>query len=160
MKLLLPFSFSLLLAACGRPEPHPQATSTAAPVPVTTVAAAPSDWPDTYEATAQILIRRGKVQAVQDIPILRQQEEVGSEVDILLSIAEGQDPDSELVSDHLTEGLISAAPDWSLERAAQAMIDGGFRHLLVIDGAEIVGVLSMRDIVRCWNGGRVASGTS
>ena len=83
-----------------------------------------------------------------------------TERDILLSIAEGQDPDSELVSDHLTEGLISAAPDWSLERAAQAMIDGGFRHLLVIDGAEIVGVLSMRDIVRCWNGGRVASGTS
>jgi uncharacterized protein involved in exopolysaccharide biosynthesis len=43
--------------------------------------------PDTYEATAQVLIRRGKVQSIQDIPILRQQEEVGSEVDILLSIA-------------------------------------------------------------------------
>jgi len=42
--------------------------------------------PNTYETTAQILIRRGRVQAVQDIPILRQQEEVGSEVDILLSM--------------------------------------------------------------------------
>jgi CBS domain-containing protein len=79
-----------------------------------------------------------------------------TERDILFAIASGQDPDAELVGNHLTEGLIAAAPDWSLERAAQAMIDGGFRHLLVIDGAEIVGVLSMRDIVRCWTGQRVA----
>jgi CBS domain-containing protein len=79
-----------------------------------------------------------------------------TERDILLAIASGQDPDTEVVADHLTEGLIAAAPDWSLERAAQAMIDGGFRHLLVVDGAVIVGVLSMRDIVRCWTGQRVA----
>jgi CBS domain-containing protein len=81
-----------------------------------------------------------------------------TERDILVSIAAGQDPDTELVCDHLTEGLISAAPDWSLERAAQAMIDGGFRHLLIIDGAEIVGVLSMRDIVRCWTSQSVTTG--
>jgi CBS domain-containing protein len=81
-----------------------------------------------------------------------------TERDILMSIASGQDPDAELVCDHLTEGLISAAPDWSLERAAQAMIDGGFRHLLIIDGAEIVGVLSMRDIVRCWTSQSVTGG--
>jgi uncharacterized protein involved in exopolysaccharide biosynthesis len=41
--------------------------------------------PDTYEGSAQILIRRGKVQSIQELPVLRQQEEVGSEVDILLS---------------------------------------------------------------------------
>jgi CBS domain-containing protein len=79
-----------------------------------------------------------------------------TERDILNAIAEGQDPDTEVVGDHLTEDLIVAAPDWSLERAAQVMIDGGFRHLLVIDGADIGGVLSMRDIVRCWTGQRVA----
>jgi CBS domain-containing protein len=79
-----------------------------------------------------------------------------TERDILHAIAEGQDADKELVGDHLTEDLIVASPDWSLERAAQAMIDGGFRHLLVVDGADISGVLSMRDIVRCWTGQRVA----
>jgi CBS domain-containing protein len=79
-----------------------------------------------------------------------------TERDILIAIAAGQDPDAELVGDHLTEGLIVAAPDWSLERAAQAMIDGGFRHLLVVDGADVGGVLSMRDIVRCWTGQHVA----
>ena len=30
------------------------------------------------------------------------------------------------------------------------MVRGGFRHLVVVDGGELVGVLSMRDIVRCW----------
>ena len=30
------------------------------------------------------------------------------------------------------------------------MVRGGFRHLVVVDGGEIAGMLSMRDIVRCW----------
>ena len=30
------------------------------------------------------------------------------------------------------------------------MVRGGFRHLIVVDGGEIAGILSMRDIVRCW----------
>ena len=73
-----------------------------------------------------------------------------TERDILVSISEGQDPDSELVSDHLTAELVLAAPGWSLEQAASAMVRGGFRHLVVVDGGETVGVLSVRDIVRCW----------
>jgi len=70
--------------------------------------------------------------------------------DILRSIAAGQDPDAELVAQHLTAKLTFAAPDWSLEQAAAAMVRGGFRHLIVVEGGELVGILSMRDIVRCW----------
>lgn len=73
-----------------------------------------------------------------------------TERDLLGSIAEGQEPSSELVQDHLSADITFAAPDWSLERAAEAMVRGGFRHLVVVDGGEMVGVLSMRDIVRCW----------
>jgi CBS domain-containing protein len=73
-----------------------------------------------------------------------------TERDLLRSVAAGQDPDSELVRDHLTGELIIASPDWSLEQAADAMIEGSFRHLLVVSGGETQGVLSMRDIVRCW----------
>ncbi|MBV8431916.1 MAG: CBS domain-containing protein [Solirubrobacterales bacterium] len=73
-----------------------------------------------------------------------------TERDILHSVAAGQDPDAELVADHLTARLTFAAPDWSLEQAAAAMVKGGFRHLIVVDRGEIVGMLSMRDIVRCW----------
>jgi CBS domain-containing protein len=73
-----------------------------------------------------------------------------TERDLLDSIGAGQDPDRECVADHLSSHLTFAAPDWSLERAADAMVRGGFRHLVVVDGGELVGVLSMRDVVRCW----------
>jgi CBS domain-containing protein len=73
-----------------------------------------------------------------------------TERDLLFSLGAGQDPDSERVADHLSTDLTFASPDWSLERAAEAMVRGGFRHLVVVDGGEMVGVLSMRDIVRVW----------
>jgi CBS domain-containing protein len=73
-----------------------------------------------------------------------------TERDILQAIGAGQSPDSEKVSDHLSADLVFASPEWSLERAAEAMVRGRFRHLVVVDGSELIGVLSMRDIVRCW----------
>jgi CBS domain-containing protein len=73
-----------------------------------------------------------------------------TERDILTSVGRGDDPDRELVGEHLTANLTFAAPDWSLERAASAMIRGGFRHLVIVEGSELAGVLSMRDIVRVW----------
>ena len=80
-----------------------------------------------------------------------------TERDILRSVAAGEDPATEQVGAHLTDELICASPEWSLEQAAEAMLDGGFRHLLVVNGAELEGILSMRDIVRCWARDRVAS---
>ena len=73
-----------------------------------------------------------------------------TERDLLESVGRGQDPDSERVADHLSAGLTFASPEWSLERAAEAMVRGSFRHLVVVDGSDIIGILSMRDIVRCW----------
>jgi len=73
-----------------------------------------------------------------------------TERDILQSVGRGQDPDRERVSEHLSAQLTFASPDWSLERAAEAMVRGNFRHLVVVDGGEMIGILSMRDIVRCW----------
>ena len=73
-----------------------------------------------------------------------------TERDLMLSVGRGEDPDRELVAAHLSAKLTFAAPDWSLEAAAEAMVRGGFRHLIVVDGGEMVGILSMRDIVRCW----------
>jgi CBS domain-containing protein len=73
-----------------------------------------------------------------------------TERDILVAIGDGQDPDQETVSEHLTRDVVYAAADWSLEEAAAAMVQGSFRHLIVLDGGETVGILSVRDIVRCW----------
>ena len=73
-----------------------------------------------------------------------------TERDILHSVAAGEDPAKELVAAHLTSALTFAAPDWSLEHAAAAMVRGHFRHLVVVERGELCGMLSMRDIVRCW----------
>ena len=73
-----------------------------------------------------------------------------TERDVLISVARGENPDEEHVADHLTSELVFATPDWSLEQAAVAMVRGGFRHLIVVDGSEVAGIVSMRDIVRCW----------
>jgi CBS domain-containing protein len=73
-----------------------------------------------------------------------------TERDLLQSLGAGQSPDSEKVADHLSANLVFAEPTWSLEHAAEAMVRGNFRHLVVVDGGDLVGVLSIRDIVRCW----------
>jgi CBS domain-containing protein len=103
----------------------------------------------TIRDAAQQMAKRGVGAAVVIDP-----EEQGpgiiTERDILEAVAQGQSPDTERVADHLSAHLVFAAPDWSLERAAAEMVRGGFRHLVVVDGGETVGVLSMRDIVRCW----------
>ena len=81
-----------------------------------------------------------------------------SERDILNSLGKGEDPDSEAVGEHMSDTLIAAAPDWSLERAAMEMAKRHIRHLVVVDGGELVGVLSMRDIVRVWTSEGATSG--
>lgn len=81
-----------------------------------------------------------------------------TERDILHSIGGGEDPDVERVADHMSEGVLAAAPDWSLERAASEMSRRGVRHLVVFDEAEVVGVLSIRDIVRVWTSDGATSG--
>jgi signal-transduction protein with cAMP-binding, CBS, and nucleotidyltransferase domain len=81
-----------------------------------------------------------------------------TERDLLISVAAGEDPDVERVANHMSEGVIAAAPDWSLERAAAEMSRRGVRHLVVFEQADAVGVLSMRDIVRVWTSDGATSG--
>jgi CBS domain-containing protein len=50
----------------------------------------------------------------------------------------------------MSEKVITASPDWSMERAASEMSRRGIRHLVVCEDGELVGVLSMRDIMRVW----------
>ena len=73
-----------------------------------------------------------------------------TERDILNAIGTGLDPDRETVQRHTTSDVVFATPRWTLEEAAAAMVHGGFRHLVVLDGVEPVGMVSVRDIVQCW----------
>ena len=73
-----------------------------------------------------------------------------TERDILTSLARDQDPDHETADAHTTPDVVFAAPTWTLEEAAEAMTHGGFRHLVVLDDHGPVGIVSVRDIIRCW----------
>jgi signal-transduction protein with cAMP-binding, CBS, and nucleotidyltransferase domain len=81
-----------------------------------------------------------------------------TERDILQSLGRGQDPDTELVSEHMSEGVVAASPEWSLEHAAAEMSTREIRHLVVFDGGAVIGVLSIRDIVRVWTSTGATSG--
>lgn len=73
-----------------------------------------------------------------------------SERDILNSVGRGEDPDTERVAEHMRDTVITASPDWSLERAAAEMAKRRIRHLVIVADGNPVGVLSMRDIMRVW----------
>lgn len=73
-----------------------------------------------------------------------------TERDILNSVGIGQNPDTERAHAHTTDDVVFAAPTWTLEEAARAMTHGGFRHLIVLERGEPVGIVSVRDVIRCW----------
>ncbi|WP_030806259.1 MULTISPECIES: cyclic nucleotide-binding/CBS domain-containing protein [unclassified Streptomyces] len=81
-----------------------------------------------------------------------------TERDILNSLGAGENPDRETVHAHTTPDVVFAAPDWTLDDAADAMVRGGFRHLIVLNDHGPVGVVSVRDIIRCWSTAGVRAG--
>jgi CBS domain-containing protein len=71
-----------------------------------------------------------------------------TERDLLRAVAAGLDPEAERVEEHMTQAIVTAAAAWPIGQAAMVMVKHGVRHVLVFDGSELVGVLSMRDVVR------------
>jgi CBS domain-containing protein len=70
-----------------------------------------------------------------------------TERDVLRAVADGID-DGTLVRDRMTPNPETLDADDTTEHAAVLMIHGGFRHLPVMEGGEVVGVLSIRDLMR------------
>jgi signal-transduction protein with cAMP-binding, CBS, and nucleotidyltransferase domain len=73
-----------------------------------------------------------------------------TERDLVRSLGRGDNPDTEHVKDHLTSRAVFADCEWSVEAAADTMAEGGFRHLVVVEGGDIAGIISMRDIMHVW----------
>ncbi|MGH2749164.1 MAG: CBS domain-containing protein [Actinomycetota bacterium] len=70
-----------------------------------------------------------------------------TERDILHSVAEGIDLDSTTVEEKMTRDPVSGTPGWDLIKAVRTMVDGGFRHLLVMEMDDPVGIVSLRDLM-------------
>jgi len=103
----------------------------------------------TLRQAAQKMAERGVGSAVILDP-----EAIGpgmiAERDIVNAVSKGIDLDKALVGDHMNRDTVVAVPSWPLEQAAQMMLKGRCRHLVVVDGSEVVGVVSIRDIVAAW----------
>ena len=69
-----------------------------------------------------------------------------TERDVLRSAASGEDLRATRVSDWMTPDPQSVSPDTSVEDAAEIMLKNGFRHLPVVEGREVRGVVSLRDL--------------
>ena len=71
-----------------------------------------------------------------------------TERDMLRAVADGIDEQATLVRDRMTPHPETLDADDTTEHAAVLMIHGGFRHLPVMHEGEVVGVLSIRDLMR------------
>ena len=69
-----------------------------------------------------------------------------TERDIMRALGEHFDAAKHQVSEWMTQNPITVPPDTPAKDALKTMLDGGFRHLPVIDGERIIGVVSMRDL--------------
>jgi CBS domain-containing protein len=104
----------------------------------------------TLRQTAQLMSARRVGSAVVVDP---DGEGIGiiTERDILNAVGSGLDVDAEKTSAHITWEVVYASSAWTLADAAAAMVRGGFRHLVVLEGDEVLGIISVRDILRSWS---------
>jgi CBS domain-containing protein len=70
-----------------------------------------------------------------------------TERDVLRAVAAGIE-DQTVVSDWMTRDPETMGPDDTTQHAAVLMIHGGFRHLPLVEGSDVVGMLSIRDLMR------------
>jgi CBS domain-containing protein len=71
-----------------------------------------------------------------------------TERDLLRAVADGVELESTPVSDYMTANAITATVGWNVREAARTMVEGGFRHLIVVnDRGDVHGMLSVRDLV-------------
>jgi CBS domain-containing protein len=70
-----------------------------------------------------------------------------TERDLLRAIADSSHPDEDRVEDYMTPDPITLPPDHLPSEAAQIMHDRKFRHIPVVDEGELVGIVSIRDLV-------------
>jgi CBS domain-containing protein len=70
-----------------------------------------------------------------------------TERDVLRAAASGSDLTKSPASEWMTRSPITATPDTTIGEAADVMLANGFRHLPVVEGRELKGVVSIRDVL-------------
>jgi CBS domain-containing protein len=105
-----------------------------------------ADADQTVLEVAQAMVERN----IGAVPVLREGRLVGifSERDLMKRVVvEGRDPGATRVEEVMTGDPLTVSPDESLETCMLLMRRHGFRHLLVCDGEQLRGIVSLRDIL-------------
>ena len=99
----------------------------------------------TLRRAAQMMTERGVGCAL----VIENEKIAGiiTERDILHSVSGEQNVDETKVREVMTKDVVSGAPGWDLLKAVKTMTDGGFRHLLVREMDDPVGIVSLRDLM-------------
>lgn len=108
----------------------------------TRVAATTPDTPVTAAAAVMVAANVGSAVVMQGQFLAG----ILTERDILRAAASGADLSASAVSEWMTPDPQSASPETSVESAAQIMLLNGFRHLPVVEGRTVCGVVSLRDL--------------
>lgn len=86
---------------------------------------------------------------IGSLAVIEDEELAGilTERDVLRAVASGADLDSEPISSWMTEYPDSFSPDMEVADAADWMLARGYRHLPIVDGEALIGVISIKDIL-------------
>ena len=103
------------------------------------------DCKDSLRRASKVMTDRGVGCAV----VIENEKVAGivTERDILHAVASDRMMDDATVEDVMTREVVSGAPAWDLVQAVKTMTEGGFRHLLVMEMDDPVGIVSLRDLM-------------
>lgn len=88
-----------------------------------------------HEVGALLVFRHGVLQGII------------TERDLMCAVADGADPAAATVERYMTRDPVTVAPDTDAAEAAASMLQLGVRHLPVMEGGQVVGMLSARDLL-------------
>jgi CBS domain-containing protein len=113
------------------------------------------------DVASSAVVAVGPAQSLRDAAQLMAKHRVGSAVvqdaeqlvgilterDVLNAVASGTAPDDVSVQEIMTADVVTVGPDWDLVEAAGEMARRRIRHLVVYEGGQLLGVLSVRDVL-------------
>ena len=113
------------------------------------------------DVASSAVVAVGPTQTMRDAAKLMAEHRVGSAVvqdaeqlvgilterDVLASVAAADDPETVSVEQIMTADVVTVGPDWDLVEAARVMASRRIRHLVVYEGGQLLGVLSVRDVL-------------